>query len=531
MNIGLDSESSHIESIGVSILTKKLESTNKIKCHFSENDKTPNTDGFFVLNDMGIPVKEFHVQIKSSNTIVKNSFSYDTKFINYVNSNVTENPSFIFAIDIGQEKIFFKYLSNQFLNDHNYLDTEQKTFKVKFDQSEILTDANEFAQFLNEITIATKVKTFNPKQINIAEYQIAFDKLNTFFDNDFRNLKNIAFPKVWKFGIVYSREKLEKGVFEKVKQFRDSIGIETSAFNSTFSIYKINYGSNQNIFQNLKLKLDFHNDNKLLPIETYISTGIGKTEGMEEDIKGWLNKTFENIINKKIDFIKFLPNDALFEIIFNFVDQEIIFNKNSNMTEVITNLGYDKNKLDVKLLYQLIINHYSENINDEKRLIKKAIIEIMRREISFVERVWEINDLCNAQIFEQNMYKLLCNMPTYYNEFISNLFPIEYLCKYRLNGEYLLFLDIKNSGGRNIHANKYFKCKKRESFSVKITSNRDKTLKLDNDGYDSWGSGMIHAIFSYKKNNILDNLLHLLYKKVCSVFCFQENTLRFESEL
>ena len=254
MNIGVDSKNSYIDGIGVSILTEKLESTFCIKCHFSENDKTPNTDGFFVLSTKTCPEKEFHVQIKSTEKLENSSFSYDTKFINYVNSGVTDNPSFIFAIDITERKIYYKYLSNDFLKENNFLDTEQKSITIHFGENEILDDANAFKEILEDIYLSSKIKTFQAKQMDMVEYQTAYDKLNSFFDKDFKKLKDKAFPNVWKFGIIYNREKLPKSLYEEIKRTRDEFGIGTSPYNSTFSVYRIDYGSNQNIFQNSPLK-------------------------------------------------------------------------------------------------------------------------------------------------------------------------------------------------------------------------------------------------------------------------------------
>ena len=154
MNIGLDSKNSHIDSIGVAILTEQLESTFNIKCHFSENDKTPNTDGFFVLSNATCPEKEFHVQIKSSEKIENSKFIYDTKFINYVNSGITENPSFIFAVDITERKVYYKYLSDKFLSDNIFTDIEQKTVTIHFNENEVLTDIKLFIDRLKDIVLS-----------------------------------------------------------------------------------------------------------------------------------------------------------------------------------------------------------------------------------------------------------------------------------------------------------------------------------------------------------------------------------------
>lgn len=537
MNIGLDSKTSYIDSRGVAILTECLESTYCIKCHFSENDKTPNTDGFFVLSNTTCPEKEFHVQIKSTENVKNATFTYDTKFINYVNSGVTENPSFIFAVDITERKVYYKYLSDKFLSENNFLDTEQKTITIHFNENEVLTDAKLFTDLLNDIVLSSKIKKFQPKQIDMAEYQTAYDKLNTFFDNDFKKLKDKAFPNVWKFGIVYNRERLPKSVFEEIKSVRDTVGIGTSPYNSTFSVYRVEYGSNQNIFQNLKLSLS---DDKIqLPIQNYMSTGVGTDKGMEEDIINWLSHTFKDLINEQVSFIPFIPNDALFEIIFNFIDSEIILRKNKKIKELFDQY-YNNGELNSKVALDIINIKYPYNyVNKEIKILKAAINEIIKRDIPKIKRVWEIVEiptqsigprLFNPSIIYKNTYKLFTSLPNYYTELISNLFPSEYLSKYKVNGEYIMYLDIKFLDTGILDKAKFYKMIKNKPFNIEISTNHEDVNKLKKDGYDIWGGGIIHASFNFKENNIINNLLSLLYQKVCSVFSFKKDYLQFKTD-
>lgn len=537
MNIGIDSKNNHIDSIGVAILTEQLEAAFNIKCHFSENDKTPNTDGFFVLSNTTCPEKEFHVQIKSTERVENSTFAYDTKFINYVNSGVTENPSFIFAIDVTERKVYYKYLSDKFLSDNNFTDTEQKTVTIHFNENEILTDIGAFVDLLNDIVLSAKIKKFQPKRIDVAEYQTAYDKLNSFFDNDFRKLKDKAFPNVWKFGIVYNREKLPKSIFEEIKKVRDGFGVGTSPYNSTFSVYKVEYGSNQNIFQNLKLSLD---GGKIqLPIHNYISSGIGTDDCMEEDIVGWLSNTFKDLINGQSSFIPFMPNDALFEIIFNFFDNEIILQNNKIIKEQFEK-DYSNGELSSKTAYEIIYSKYPGNYaNKEIKLLKSAIDEVVRRDIPKIKRVWEFIEtpmrsisprLYNIPTIYKNTHKLFTSIPSYYDEFINNLFPTEYLYKYKLSGKHLMYLDIRNIGGNCIQKNKYYKEITTLPFEIDISTNHDDIRKTENDGCDRWGSGIIDSSFAFKGNNIVNNLLSLLYQKVCSVFSFKKEYLQFKSD-
>ena len=530
MNIGIDPKTSYVDSMGVSILTTQLESTFCIKCHFSDNDKTPNTDGFFVLSSPSCPEKEFHVQIKSTEKLENCSFSYDTKFINYVNSGVTENPSFIFAVDITEKRVYYKYLSDDFLKDNNFLDTEQKTITVHFNEKEILTDPILFKEILEDIVLSSKIKKFKAKQIDMAEYQTAYDKLNSFFDYDFKKLKDKAFPNVWKFGIVYNREKLPKHLFEEIKRTRDAFGIGTSPYNSTFSVYRVDYGSNQNIFQNFKLSLS-ETDFKL-PIQTYMSSGVGTQKGMEEDISNWLHYTFKDLINSKSCFISFMPLDALYEIIFNFIDGEIILRNNKEI-KILYDKDYCNGELNTNTVYDMIYEtSISKHYNTDLNLVKLSIAEIIKRDIPKIKRVWKIVDdqfekifLYDSSIMYENTAKLFSSLPHYYNQFISNLFPSEITLKYLIQGEFLIYLDIRPILGNVIEKTKYYKINQKKDFKIELSTDL-REVRDHNQNCDIFGGGIINASFNFSGNNIIDNLLSLLYKKVCKIHGFKIERLR-----
>ena len=148
MNIGLEPQTSMNESNGNSILKLRLQENGKIKCYFGEGEKTPNTDGFFVVNNETYPLKEFHVQIKTAGVlkITKGTkvYSCDTKFINYANLRVTENPCFIFVIELQTQTIYFKYLSEKFLQENDFTHSTQASKSIHFSNYEILKDIKSF---------------------------------------------------------------------------------------------------------------------------------------------------------------------------------------------------------------------------------------------------------------------------------------------------------------------------------------------------------------------------------------------------
>ncbi len=109
------------ESAGNRLLQAELEKNHRIKTYFNENDKTPNTDGYFeVLDDKGIAIKRFVVQIKTVRemTRLKNgdySYSADTAFFQYILENIDQNPAVFFVVDLSEHGLYYKYLSLEYL--------------------------------------------------------------------------------------------------------------------------------------------------------------------------------------------------------------------------------------------------------------------------------------------------------------------------------------------------------------------------------------------------------------------------------
>ena len=116
------SKSSFNESNSIRLLQEKLERNGRIKTYFTQNDRTPNTDGYFeILNKNGIPEKRFVVQIKSAEKLTKlskkdeYSYSADCSFFHYVLENIDENPAFYFVVNLSMGEVFFKQLSLKYL--------------------------------------------------------------------------------------------------------------------------------------------------------------------------------------------------------------------------------------------------------------------------------------------------------------------------------------------------------------------------------------------------------------------------------
>lgn len=138
------------ESTGNRLLQSELEKKQRIKTYFHENDKTPNTDGYFeVLDRRGVALKRFVVQIKTvcKMTRLRNgdySYSVDTAFLQYVLENIDQNPAVFFIVDLSGKRIYFKYLFLEYLLPLGIGRKKKKT--IHLNESDIL-DEDRFYNF------------------------------------------------------------------------------------------------------------------------------------------------------------------------------------------------------------------------------------------------------------------------------------------------------------------------------------------------------------------------------------------------
>ena len=127
-------------------------SSDRIAEEFYCNDKWPNVDGYFELADAMTkkPQAHFAVQIKGTNHCeIKSdgSCKYLLKslaFPAYVFSEITLDPTILFVIinpeDKGNEHIYWKYLSAEFLNRIDY---SKDSFTIDFDRADELLNTKE----------------------------------------------------------------------------------------------------------------------------------------------------------------------------------------------------------------------------------------------------------------------------------------------------------------------------------------------------------------------------------------------------
>ena len=211
--MAIHSEDSFNEAEEIRILSNKLEEKRRIKTFFKENDKTPNTDGFFELvAEDKTPQKQFVVQIKKVNSLEKKEkaekpgkYPYDleTKFLYYIKEKVTENPAIYFVVDIDTNTIYSLYLSDEKLMS---LDFENKgTVRYWFQKEDILDDVEVFYRKMLEVSLERNKMFVNKSPQEIMELQDAADYINTLFLGDFKTIKDFVFPDLWRFGIGYTQ--------------------------------------------------------------------------------------------------------------------------------------------------------------------------------------------------------------------------------------------------------------------------------------------------------------------------------------
>lgn len=147
----------------VSVLQSFLRSNGKLNCSFASDDKWPNHDGTFeFVPDPDIsraPQQAFYVQIKGTssnyreeNGIVKYSLK-DLAFPAFMCDKVSFDPGILFVVlhpeDKGNERIFWKYMSEGFLNS---IDFNKNSTTINFStEDEILYNDESVYKFCDKI--------------------------------------------------------------------------------------------------------------------------------------------------------------------------------------------------------------------------------------------------------------------------------------------------------------------------------------------------------------------------------------------
>lgn len=399
--IAQHSKTSFIEKEAIHILSSFIEEKRMAITFFSENDKTPNHDGFFeILNNNIIdncPKKQFIVQIKGtenlkyiSTGVNKGKYKYvlNTKFLNYIKEKVAESPAIYFVVDVKSNKIFWIYLSDSKLMSLNFEGKTKITYY--FSPEEICNNIDDFLKELNIIADKRNQKFLNKSPEEIAKIQEAVEHLNDLFNNDLKFIKDLMFPDLWRFGIAHSKIPQES--------FTITIGnnIITNIENgNSFSIYpQVKGVPDTGIRENSNLLNDINLFNSI----DLIGNSTPKT---------YVNSVISQILKQFFDsplIISLAPDviisEILFDIIFEF---ENIFNiKIKNTISDVEKTIY----LVIKYIIQIL---KEENLCNNEKALKTRLILIFNQKNIKVNLLSLLNE-CNCndlflKFYENNIDK------------------------------------------------------------------------------------------------------------------------------
>lgn len=312
-NLGGYDRNSFYDSNGVAYLTRFLQQEHGIKGIIQSDDKIPNLDGTIQLLEWisekrAIPKQIFHVQVKTMNIGYENAnrvhyrsqykYPVDTKVFNVVKENITFDPVLLFLVDEKKEKVFWRYVSVDFVMSLDLNDEEKKT--IYFNDSDLVSNLTEFRLRLVEIH-EEKVrisKNLNENLIttNLADNKAIYEMLQeewSYLDHllksDLKIVTDYMYPDTWKFGIA----------FQEGEEF------------SSIGIYHIRKGNNDTFVKEFST-----NKENCFTVSHYKKEKISVREVLNEQV-GLLIKDFFNYARISA---KYLPDIVLEEIAFQFLD-------------------------------------------------------------------------------------------------------------------------------------------------------------------------------------------------------------------
>ena len=173
-HISTHSERSVEDIAAVTTLKDFFKYDGKIIPNFAEYDKWPNTDGTFEFvpnpDITRRPEQSFFVQIKGTknysedNGVIKYSLR-SLAFPAFIYRGVTLDPGILFLVlnpkQRGQERIYWKYMSVEFLNSIDY---EKDSATISFTPDEEIKDSDESIDaFCEKLKSIIKHHTFVSK--------------------------------------------------------------------------------------------------------------------------------------------------------------------------------------------------------------------------------------------------------------------------------------------------------------------------------------------------------------------------------
>lgn len=452
INLGKDTENDFKESKSVTIIREQMEKNNKIKVRTNEADKIPNLDGkIMILDDNSMERITVEVQIKTlpSDYYQNNPYKYlcDTKAFNVVKYNVTFNPVIILLVDENSEKIYWKYLSKEYVNSLNIENQKSKT--IYFSEKDIFIE-EEFLEFIigefRRIGLIIENGS-NPYILSYKEnnytndIQNEVDRINLLFDGDLNFVKKYLFPNVWKFGIAY--DEYENG-------------------SKAMGIYSILKGKNDILIRNFDI------------YEKYMQVSITSSIG-SKTITQMGNEWIEYILNMYFNLYginpRFLPEEALNEIVYEFLDR-LAFDVKEIQKENEDNYINDEENIET------VMNYYNGLKNFYYQLVNRFPNSQFTQALMNIYKLYGNKFLIFNPLLQPNKeeYNLLLNSLFNHNKQYSNVSFVS--SDIDINLLEATLVEIKN---RNIKkVSRVFKTKK---WSLYKEEHKDGKLKTCAHGY------------------------------------------------
>jgi len=399
VNLGKITDNDFKESKSITLLKEVLEKNQKIKVRAEEADKIPDLDGSIrILDDLGHERIIVDIQSKTlpSEYNETNPYYYDceTKVFNVVKYKKTFNPVVLFLSDINNKKIYYKLVTNEYIEILDY--GNQNCKRIKFNDNDLYEEKKfikEIEKYVTKLTLimktgekslATSFVNGPNESYNLMQEEI--DKVNNLFDGKLKMVKEHLFPHVWKFGIAYNK----------------------NGNGYVLGLYKIYKGQNDTLIKNFNVK-----DNNYFQT-IFVSDVSYKT--LEKSMNEFVGECINLFYNDYPLDPLYCDNNILCEIVFEFLDNI------THLSEKIRNNDtrkYYKDEEDIENVRSIIngLTKFYKKIWAEKD--KYPDVELLEPSYNVTKRFLLFNplisfhqcqELLEKYIFEKDLSKFEANI-------------------------------------------------------------------------------------------------------------------------
>lgn len=222
---------------------KSILDLKKVIAHLSENDKTPNYDGYLeILDDKGIPIGKIETQVKTHREKYSNpSFSVTLNLLAYA-KDVVQLPFILVAVDQKNKMAFWTEITPE--NARIFIDKalggkqKSNSFSIQFEKGneislnppygswkKIIENHKKLFRESTEINRQLIISEAELKKLklkldfierdenpNYVQMHIFLDTLNNLFSSEFKIIRKLFVSDFWKFGIIIFGEVTESRI-------------------------------------------------------------------------------------------------------------------------------------------------------------------------------------------------------------------------------------------------------------------------------------------------------------------------------